>query len=62
MSNWVTGARPAIGAAGALGAYAFLSAGVRVTATSPLAVFAIAFAAGFSERLVTSTAEGVTLA
>jgi hypothetical protein len=61
VSNWVTWLRPAIGSAAAVGAYAFLNAGVGVSAASPTAVFAIAFAAGFSERLVAQKAEETIL-
>ncbi len=50
--------RPLIGAIAALAAYVFLRAGIISVETSG-AAYAVAFAAGFSERLVTKAAESI---
>jgi 8-oxo-dGTP diphosphatase len=50
--------RPLIGAVAALAAYAFLRAGV-ISVDAYGAAYAVAFAAGFSERLVTRAAESI---
>lgn len=55
LGSFVTWMRPAIGAAAAMAAYVFLQAGflnVGSTLKSAPAILAIAFIAGFSERLV----------
>lgn len=54
--GWTTLMRPVIGAVGALAAFAFLVAGV-LGIDGAEAAYAVAFAAGFSERLVSKAAE-----
>lgn len=60
IGGFVTWMRPAIGAAAAMAAYMLMKAGVMgniitLDLTSDLAILAIAFIAGFSERLVINT-------
>jgi hypothetical protein len=50
--------RPVIGAVGALAAFAFLEASV-LGIDGAQAAYAVAFAAGFSERLVSKAAEAL---
>lgn len=58
-SSSVTIARPAIGAASALAAMLLLGAGL-LSGLAPTAMYAIAFAFGFSERLAIGALERVT--
>ncbi len=51
--------RPMSGAIAALAAYAFLQAGA-IGTESPSAAYAVAFAAGFSERIVARAAESIS--
>lgn len=57
--GWATLMRPAIGAVGALAAFAFLVAGV-LGIDGAQAAYAVSFAAGFSERLVSRAAESLS--
>ena len=57
--SWTTLMRPVVGAAGALAAFAFLAAGV-LGIDGAKAAYAVAFAAGFSERLVSKAAESLS--
>lgn len=50
--------RPMTGAIAALAAYAFLQAGV-IGLDDPSAAYAVAFAAGFTERVVAKAAETI---
>ena len=56
--GWSTLMRPVIGAVGALAAFAFLTAGL-LGIDGATAAYAVAFAAGFSERLVSRAAESL---
>jgi hypothetical protein len=58
VEGWTTLARPVVGAVGALAAFAFLVAGV-LGIDGAAAAYAVAFAAGFSERLVSRAAESL---
>jgi 8-oxo-dGTP pyrophosphatase MutT (NUDIX family) len=58
-AGWTTMLRPVVGAAGGLAAFAFLAAGV-LGIDGAQAAYAVAFAAGFSERLVSKAAESLT--
>lgn len=59
VEGWTTLMRPVVGAVGALTAYAFLVAGV-LGIDGAQAAYAVAFAARFSERLVSRVAESLT--
>lgn len=60
LSNWITLARTAFGAATGLAVYAFLQSKLLNLGAIDLAkVLAVAFAAGFSERLVVKVVESV---
>jgi 8-oxo-dGTP pyrophosphatase MutT (NUDIX family) len=60
VSFWITLARLAVGAMAALVAYAFLASGLlQIGSPAPGLMLAVAFAAGFSERLVISAVETV---
>jgi hypothetical protein len=58
VEGWTTLARPVVGAVGALAAFAFLVAGV-LGIDGAAAAYAVGFAAGFSERLVSRAAEAL---
>jgi hypothetical protein len=58
VEGWTTLARPVVGAVGALAAFAFLVAGV-LGIDGAAAAYAVGFAAGFSERLVSRAAESL---
>jgi hypothetical protein len=60
MASWITFTRPAIGAAAALAAYPLLQAGLLGDESPTVArLFFVAFAAGFSERLIIRGVESV---
>ena len=58
QAGWTTLMRPVTGAVGALAAFAFLTAGL-LGIDGAQAAYAVAFAAGFSERLVSRAAESL---
>ena len=58
ITEMTTLMRPVVGAVGAVAVYAFLQAGLLGNIDTP-AAYAVGFAAGFSERLVSRVAESV---
>jgi hypothetical protein len=57
---WILIVKLVVGAVSALAVYAFLLSGFESLGTAPAKIVAVSFAAGFSERLVTSAVESVT--